>query len=521
MIWTLARKELLTNLLTYRLAVALVFTVALSVLTTAIGSIDFSRNVEAYQQEVRQQRQELEEATVYSQTQHSILLPPQPLAIFSRGLIGLAPQSYGVNVGYVGRASWPMNFGAINPYLKALGQIDLVTVVAVLLSFLAVVLAYDGICGERERGTLKVLLTNPVPRASVVLGKLLGGVVSLWVPLTVAFVLCLLIVLANGDVHFAAGDWVRLGILYAVTCLFLAQVFALSLLVSTLVRDSDTSLIVCLFLWLVGGVGYITALPSLSRYGHEETPHQDYMNASRELWDGFNREMEEWDAAHPRPDEVYFQGLENDGVRRFYHPVAYRWWAERNAVEIDKVMEVADRSYQARFAAWDPLAQQGYSVDRWSRLSPFTNYQVLAYQVARTTLDDLFHIGQAARDYRRTYIDYLRSKRAMSSPRWFTDDPPDQVPMVPDPQSLTAADLARDSAYMQSRRAWADEQQARAGDDDRRRLDLSDMPKFGASWQRTLGESLAAMTPGLVALVVTSGLSVLVASVRFSTYDPS
>ena len=39
MIWTLVRKELLANLLTFRLAVALVFTVLLSVLTGRLGEV--------------------------------------------------------------------------------------------------------------------------------------------------------------------------------------------------------------------------------------------------------------------------------------------------------------------------------------------------------------------------------------------------------------------------------------------------------------------------------------------------
>jgi ABC-type transport system involved in multi-copper enzyme maturation permease subunit len=521
MTWALIRKELLTNLLTYRLAVALIFTVTLSALTTFIGSVDFSTNMDAYRTEVRSQAEELEQATVYEQTQQRVILPPQPLAIFSRGLTGLVPQNYWVGLDYVGRAPWAMNQGSLNPYMKALGQIDFVTVVTLLLSFLAVVLGYDGICGERERGTLKVMLTNPVPRAQVVLGKLVGGVISLWIPLTMAFLVCLLIVLANGDVAFSAGDWARVGVLFGVTCLFLAQVFALSLLVSTLVRDSDTSLIICLFFWLVGGVGYITALPSLSRYGHEEKPHQDYMNQNRELWNAFGRHMEEWEAAHPQPSEVFFQGLNQDGVRRFYHPEAYRWWEQRQAVELDKILEVADQSYKARFAAWDPLAQEGYFVDIWSVLSPFTNYQVLAYQVARTTLDDLFSIGRASRDYRQTWIEYLRSKNALSSRRWFTDDPPDQEPMIPDPDSLLPTDLATDSAYMVARRAWAQEQLALASDDDRRRLDLSDMPKFGGAWQRTLGETFSAMSAGLVVLLLSFGVSVLGATLRFMRYDPS
>ena len=42
MLGTLVRKELLANLLTLRLGVAVIFTVVLSVMTTFIGSLDYS-----------------------------------------------------------------------------------------------------------------------------------------------------------------------------------------------------------------------------------------------------------------------------------------------------------------------------------------------------------------------------------------------------------------------------------------------------------------------------------------------
>ncbi len=520
MIWILVRKELLTNLLTYRLAVALVFTVALSVLTTAIGSMDYSRNMEAYHQEVREQGEQLDQATVYQQVSPRLILPPQPLAIFSRGLMGLAPQGYGIGIDYYGRAPWAIRANADSEYMKALVQIDFVTVVTLLLSFLAIILGFDGICGERERGTLKQLLTNPIPRAQVVLAKLLGGMISLWVPLTVAFVSCLLIVLNNDDVVFSADDWLRLGLLFLLTCFFLAQIFALSLMVSSFVRDPDTALIVCLFAWLVGGVGYISALPSFSRYGYEEIPHQEYVNQNRALWERFDEEMKEWEEKNPPPGNGYFKGIERDGYRRYFHPMAYQWWQQRNAVRVDKVIETADQSYKARYAAWDPLAQEAYLVDRWSVLSPFTSYQVLAYQLARTTLDDLFQIGRVGRDYRQTYIEYLRSKNAFASRRWFTDDPPDQQPMVADPDHMTAAALAQDSPFMLRRLAWAEEEQKKAVVDDRRSLDLSDLPKFGGRWQRPLGETFAAMIPGLVVLLLSLGASILAAVMRFQRYDP-
>ena len=64
MIWTLARKELLTNLLTLRLTVTLLFAVGLIALTAIIGSLDFSQRMAAYHASVRAVRDDLAKATI-------------------------------------------------------------------------------------------------------------------------------------------------------------------------------------------------------------------------------------------------------------------------------------------------------------------------------------------------------------------------------------------------------------------------------------------------------------------------
>ena len=186
MIGTLVRKELLTNLLTLRLGVAVIFSVVLSVLTTFIGTVDYARNVDVYEREIREYEEGLEEVAVYSQIAPRVVVPPQPLAILCRGVVSTAGQSMWIGLDQVPVSAWELAESFDSNFMRILVQIDFATVVALLLSFLAVVLGFDGICGERERGTLKQLLVNPVPRAHVVLAKLLGGMISLWIPFALA-----------------------------------------------------------------------------------------------------------------------------------------------------------------------------------------------------------------------------------------------------------------------------------------------------------------------------------------------
>ena len=517
---TLVRKELLTNLLTLRLGVAVIFTVILSVMTTAIGSLDYSRNIEAFKREIRKVGEDLDKVTIYSRVEPSIVVPPHPLSILCRGVLRTSGQSVDIELDWLPVSASGLSEGYDSPFMKTLVQIDFTTVVTLLLSFLALIMGFDGICGERESGTLQQLLTNPVPRGHIILAKFFGGMLSLWLPFALAFTISLLIVLANADVHLSGDDWVRLSLFFALSCLFLAQIFSLSLMVSSFTRDSATSLIICLFLWLIGGVGYLNILPSLSRYGVDEPPFQELMDQNQELWESFNREMEEWERNNPGPGEAYLKGLERDGRRRYVHPEGYAWLQKRTALALDKRLENADRRYKYHWANWEPLAREAYLVDDWAILSPFTNYQVLSYVLARTSLDDMFLLVRTGRQYRKTFISYLRSKQAFSSRRWFSDDPRDQEPMIPDPAAVTPQMLAPDSPFMQERMAWAERQEERAVDDDRRQLDLTDMPKFGEEWKRSLAASFEVMTSGLAILLLGLGMAVLITIARFLRYDP-
>jgi len=433
---TLIRKELLANLLTLRLAVALVFTVLLSVLTTVIGSVEHSTRMDAYRAAGAEFRDDLDQATVYAQVQPHVVVPPQPLSLFCRGVDKTAGQVVNIFIDWIPAGPSGLE-GSGNNLMKIFVEIDFATVVTVLLSFLAVVLGFDAVCGERERGTLRQMLVNPVPRGSIIAAKLIGGLLSLWLPLAIAFVLSLLIASSNPDVLFSGDDWVRLALLFVLSCLFLGQVFSLSLMVSTLTRDSATALIICLFAWLAGSVGYMNALPSLSRYGVEEVPFQNFLEQNRELWSDYNREKDAWNETHPSPGEAYLKGIWEDNRLRYAHPQGYAWLQQQNAFLQDKHMERASRAYKAMSANYKHLAREAYLVDEWSILSPFTNYKTLANQLARTTLSEKFRLLKAGHRYREDYIQYLRGRDAFASRRWFTDDPEHQEPMILHPEEMS------------------------------------------------------------------------------------
>ncbi|MFC1526071.1 ABC transporter permease [Candidatus Latescibacterota bacterium] len=527
MFWRFVRKELLTNIRTLRLAAALIFTVLLSVMTTVTGSIDFERNHAAYRESVRQQREEMEQVTVYAQVNPTLYFPPQPLSILSRGVMQSSARQYPVTVFGINIWAFPVGSNDDSQFMKALVQIDFTTVVGLLLSFLAVVLAFDGICGEREAGTLKQVLTNPIARGQVIAAKLTGGIVTLTVPFAIGLSMSLLIILATPNAVLQASDWVRLAVYFLLSVLFLGLVYSLSLMVSTFTRSSDTALILCLFAWLVSGVGYLNALPSISRYAIHTPPNQAYVQHREELVQGHNEEVRAWDQEHPYPQVPVALGLprgQGRGMglpRRYGAAEGYDWLASREAYRISLRLDLESKLYEARWAVWKPLADQGHAVDDWSILSPVASYQVLSQYVARTSLSDLFHISDRARLYRETLISYLEGKKAFSSWRWFTDDPPDQEPMFSAMPDLPEGVSLQESDWWRERMEWVEAQDQKAAATGGRNLDLSDLPAFGDQWQRSFPQSLQQMLPGVLVLVLAFGASVLATIARFLRYDPT
>jgi len=515
---TLLRKELLTNLLTLRVAVALLFSVTLGPLATYVGGLEHSRRTDAYEREVQQIQADLDEATTYQQVRPDFVAPPEPLAVFAQGIDKAAGQRMYVNLWYLPAGAHGVG-DAHNTLMKSFAPFDFTSVVFLLLSFLAVVLGFDGLCGERASGTLRLVLANPVPRATVVLAKLVAGILTLCVPLALAYVVSLLILTANADVQLTGQHGSRLAVYFLVSSLFLAQVFALSLLVSASVRLPAVSLVICLFAWLIGGVGYGNLLPALVRYTADEPPHHVFVEQRRRENGLYSEQMSRWSADNPAPDEMYRHALWERGNMRFGHPLNHAHHQKLFAYRIEQVLDLSRRVGALQRANYAPLGDQARRVDRWAILSPFTAYRVLAKQVMRTTLDDKDVLRDAGHRYRDTYIGWLRGRNAFGDRRWYSDDPLHQEPLVPNPESLDPEMLRSDSPYMLERLAWAQEQSRLADADPARRLDLTDMPKFGERWQKTLPESLDAMAPGLAVLILSLGLGFSATVVVFARSD--
>jgi len=144
---------------------------------------------------------------------------------------------------------------------------DAVTVVVASLSTLSVylvplialLLSFDAIAGEIDRGTLQLVLASPVSRGAVLVGKFLGHVAVLGIAVSFGYgVAGLVAFFANGGGDVSA--LVGVGRLIASSMILGATFIAIGYIASASVRQTGTAAALAIAIWLFAVVLYDLAL---------------------------------------------------------------------------------------------------------------------------------------------------------------------------------------------------------------------------------------------------------------------
>ncbi len=265
MLRALISKELLAHLLSLKYVTVLLLFLVLSIGATMVRTHVFNR-LSADYREARIRRELLQKdhppgwsamlMGYYAQK------PPNVLSIVAYGLEDELSRTlrFGANRGgrvHSRKIQTPL--ARINP------SFDLLTIVTLVCSLLALVVAFDAVCGERRSGTLPLLLAGPLPRVSIVLAKTVAGLLVLLVPLGIAWLLSILYILVFADAHLASAEWVRLGGIGVLSVAYITLFFGVGMAASTLARRNGTSLAACMAAWALAVLLAPPVLPYLAR----------------------------------------------------------------------------------------------------------------------------------------------------------------------------------------------------------------------------------------------------------------
>ncbi len=143
-----------------------------------------------------------------------------------------------------------------SPSRRANGPFDLAFVLVFLLPLMVIALAYDLLAGERERGTLALVLSQPVSLASFILGKALARAALV---VGVVLVLGLIAPVALGGGLASAGGPLRLALYVGVLVAYTLFWFALAVAVDAWGSSPAANALALVGLWL----GLVIVVPGL------------------------------------------------------------------------------------------------------------------------------------------------------------------------------------------------------------------------------------------------------------------
>ncbi|MBN2314501.1 MAG: ABC transporter permease subunit [Sedimentisphaerales bacterium] len=262
MIRQIMYKEILENLLSFRFILSLLLVIILFGVCGFVFAGKYRQQSNVYWEKTNENLSGLSEQTdkLYQLAfyKYRVWRKPKPLALCAEGSEKSLPDYFAFDVF---STDLPQLKGQGNFTLSRFSSIDWVFIISTILSFLALVFTYDTISGEREDGTLRLMLSNTMPRHKLLLGKYLGVLLSIGIPLFIGLLVSLIIVVAPNAVVLSGFDWLKILTVVLLSFLYLSIFIFLGMFISSRTAHTANSMVMLLLIWVV----VVVLIPSFGR----------------------------------------------------------------------------------------------------------------------------------------------------------------------------------------------------------------------------------------------------------------
>jgi len=514
-----------------RFTISFTLCVVLFAASTFILIRDYTERLEQYQTSVQENGNALKETYVFAQLRVGIDRPPSPLSIICEGADKRLGTS--VTVAFDRAPTIAEERSTRNPLLAVFPSLDLITIIEIILSLLVLFFAYDTISGEREQGTLKLVLSNDIPRYTVLLGNFFGGMASVVLPMVIGLLLSFLIIFNSSMINFNLNDYLRMILIFILAVLYVSAFYSLGMLLSSRIRRSATVLILLLFIWVVSVVIMPNTAIYLARYVSQVPDRAVIDSQAEQLEQEWMNDMDKYAEEHPHPlrspqglfanyteqDRNFLNSVERSrSVYTGRWPYAYtlyynpkelmEWYLDGSIYGHNLRMDYEDRIWQLYKDYQTKLEKQSMYARVFSLLSVSRLFYNATSSLAGTNEAEYLNFIQQASDYRSALISYMKDKGGLDSYLLFTRKP---VDFFLDAKELLSI---RDSQGTEK----AKETIGTMMNYEVEPLDLSDLPRFGFS-SAGIVISVARVLPEIMILIFMNMIFFLLAWVSFLRAD--
>ncbi len=258
MLGTLIKKEITETILDLRFMIVTLLCIVLIPLGMYVSRENYEQRMTEYQREHQMYRQHYG-ANVSYNVRAKGHKPPSVLSIFALGLDPFLPDK--VITSRTGLFDTAKAHGINNPQSLLFGKVDLLFNVSFVMSLAALIFTFNSISSEKEKGTLRLVIANCIPRGQILLAKIVGNYIVILIPFLISLLFALLILDASPDVSIVSKQvWPSLLVIIFVTFVFLLVMVGLGICISTLTHTSLTSIVMLLFVWVI----LVLAVPKVS-----------------------------------------------------------------------------------------------------------------------------------------------------------------------------------------------------------------------------------------------------------------
>lgn len=369
----------------------------LILLTFYVGARNYQINKSQYEASVAENLRSMKEVTDWRMVRHKIFLPPQPLA----SLVGGVSNDIGRNISMAGMGELIATESKYNedPIYAVFRFLDLDFLFQIILSLFAILLTYNAVNGEKERGTLALTFANPVPRDKYILGKLFGSFTALSIPLIIPLLLGALLLPLMG-VPMEGGDWMKLIVILFTGFLYFGVFLSLSVFMSIIMKQSSGSFLMMLVIWIMS----VIVLPRASVIiaGRAvDVPSVDEVNSKKAKFSTqvFEEQFKKMGTFKP--------ASETTGMQEFQ-----KFMAELQEESSKKQKEFNDKLNEERSNRQS--LQQGVAFGI-SRISPSACFSLAATNIAGTSLQLINEFMDQAVAYQDVFKKFQMAKTGATS----------------------------------------------------------------------------------------------------------
>jgi len=399
MICTVIRKEILANLRSLRFALALLLAILLFATSGFVYVRRYEQQVQDYWKLTNDNLSRLEESAkeLYKLAfcRQEFWRKPKPLTLCAEGYERSLPNL--VIAPSVFLARLPVVGGRHNFLLRRFNDIDWVFIISIPWSVIALLFTYDSFSGEKETGTLRLALSGPVPRHQLLIGKYLGALAALAIPLLAGLLVNLLVVVSSRAVDITGTDWLRVLGVMILSMLYLSLFLLLGMLVSSRASHSISSIVVLLLVW----ASLVILIPSFGSVVAETRVSVPVAAEFRRRWMDAMQQAERDAQAGKYGRNAHEVWCEDPNSPLVNPPAAARYLNTR--------ADMLDRVWTEQH---DHMLAQAYAGRRFAGLSPAVIYARASETIAGTGIRRCADLYRQVKRYHQELKQYVRDQDA-------------------------------------------------------------------------------------------------------------